>query len=96
MCTRRVINDDVTISTNRIRKPRTMTTKTIECTFKHSKETKGAHQYKEVTDKQPKATEGETKGARVEDYKIGSLYLRKTALEGDVPETIKATVEYQV
>ena len=57
-----------------------MTTKTIECLFTHSKETKGAHQYKEDAD----------------DYKIGSLYLRKTALGGDVPQTITATVTYQV
>ena len=57
----------------------TMTTKTIECEFTHSKETKGAHQYKEDAD----------------DYKIGSLYLRKTALGGDVPQTIKAIVTYE-
>jgi len=56
-----------------------MNTKTIECTFTHAKETKGAHQYKEDA---------------TDDYKIGSLYLRKTALGGDVPQTIKATVEY--
>ena len=55
-------------------------TKTITCTFTRSKETKGAYQYKEDA----------------EDYKIGSLYLRKTALGGDTPETITATVTYQV
>lgn len=55
-------------------------TKTITCEFTHAKETKGAHQYKENAD----------------DYKIGSLYLRKTALSGDAPEHITATVTYQV
>ena len=55
-------------------------TKTIVCEFAHKKETPGAHQYKETSDVD----------------KIGSLYLRKTALGGDVPKTIKATVEYTV
>jgi hypothetical protein len=55
-------------------------TKTIECVFTWKKETPGAHQYKEEGD----------------DYKIGSLYLRKTALKGDAPDKITATVTYQV
>jgi hypothetical protein len=55
-----------------------MTTKTIECEFTHAKETKGAHQYKETAD----------------DYKIGTLYLRKTAIDGDTPKTVKVTVEW--
>jgi hypothetical protein len=55
-------------------------TKTIVCKFTHKKETPGAHQYKEIDD----------------DYKIGSIYLRKTALGGDTPTEITATVTYQV
>jgi len=55
-------------------------TKTIVCKFTHAKETKGAHQYKETGD----------------DHKMVSLYLRKTALGGDVPTEITATVEYTV
>jgi len=53
-------------------------TKTIVCKFTHAKETKGAHQYKETDD----------------DYKIGTLYIRKSALGGNVPKEITATVEY--
>ena len=52
--------------------------KTIVCKFTHAKETKGTHQYKATGD----------------DYKIGTIYIRKSALDGDVPKEITATVEY--
>ena len=55
-------------------------TKTIVCTFVHNKETySGAHHYIADTD----------------DYKIGSLYIQKAALCGDVPDKVTATVTYQ-
>jgi len=55
-----------------------MANKTIVCEFKHAKETKGAHQYKEPAD----------------DFKVGTIYLRKSALCGDTPDTITATITY--
>lgn len=56
-----------------------MANKTIVCEFSHAKTTKGAQQYKED------AT----------DYKIGTLYLRKDALDGDTPKTVTVTVTYE-
>lgn len=62
-------------------------TKTIVCKFEHAKTTKGAHQYQEIEEK---------KNGKTTDKKIVTLYLRKTALDGDVPKEITATVEYTV
>ena len=47
--------------------------KTFKAAFVLEKETKGAVQYKEVD-------EG-LSDVKTEDYKIGTLYIRKTALE---------------
>ena len=50
--------------------------KTITRVFEHAKETKGTHQYKEVGD----------------DIAVGTIYLKKPVLKGDVPKEITVTV----
>ena len=54
----------------------TTTEHQIERVFRHAKETKGTHQYKEEGD----------------DVKIGTVYVKKHALTDGVPDTIKVTV----
>ncbi len=56
----------------------TMTTKehSITRAFEHAKGTKGTHQYKEIGD----------------DIAVGTIYLKKSILNGDVPDTIDVTV----
>lgn len=52
--------------------------------FKIAKETKGALQYKET----------ETDGhGTADDYVVGTLYLRKSAVKG-APDELTVTVEY--
>ncbi len=50
----------------------------IECEFKHAKETKGTHQYKEIGD----------------NVNIGTLYLKKHAIPDDVPDKIAVAVTW--
>ena len=50
--------------------------KTITRDFEHAKETKGTHQYKETGD----------------DIAVGTIYLKKPVLKGDVPDKITVTV----
>ena len=49
------------------------------------RETKGAVRYQEVD------SDGKVK--TIEDYTIGTLYVRKSALEGKVPQKLTLTVE---
>ena len=59
----------------------------IVVTMKRFKETKGAYQYKETDDA----------GTIIEDFtdvKVGSLYIRKDALDGAKgPKTIEVTIK---
>ena len=61
--------------------------KTIHALFSFEKETKGAFRFQEIDN----ATGAPLKEAGA--YKIGSLYLRKSALDGATPRRIVVTVE---
>jgi len=60
----------------------------VSVTMKRVKETKGAYQYKEIDED----------GTVIEDFtevKIGSMYLRKDALDGEKgPKTITVSVSW--
>lgn len=60
----------------------------VEAYFKHEKETKGAHQFIEC----------DADGVKIDDYrscKIGSIYLRKSALpEGEAPTFLRVSVSF--
>jgi hypothetical protein len=53
---------------------------TINREFEHAKETKGTHQYKEISDG--------------DDVAIGTIYLKKHILTDSVPDKIAVTVEW--
>ena len=54
--------------------------------FAHEKDTAGAHRYTEVDNKGNilKAADG---------AKVGSLYIRKDAINGDAPDKLTVTIE---
>ncbi len=53
-----------------------MTPNTITRTFEHAKETKGTHQYKEIGD----------------DIAVGTLYIKKSVLNGEIPDKVTVTI----
>jgi len=55
-----------------------MDTHKIAATLTHAKETKGTHQYKATDDNPP----------------VKTLYIQKTAIEGDRPDKITVTVDW--
>lgn len=56
--------------------------------MQHAKETKGAHQYREVDEN--------NKTLEMVDAHIGQLYVRKTALNGSqAPNVIKVTIDVE-
>lgn len=60
---------------------------TTELFFHLERETKGALRYQERT------LEGQTKGQdRVDDYVIGTLYVRKAGVQG-TPRVLRVTLE---
>jgi hypothetical protein len=58
-----------------------------ETVFKLKKETSGAVQYEEVNENGSKKTD-------MDGAVMGSMYLRKATLKGELPQVIKITAEW--